>query len=39
MKVLVLAALALVASCRGQEEEMPMDIYCGDMNCYQVSPL
>lgn len=36
MKVLVLAALALVASCRGQEEEMPMDIYCGDMNCYQV---
>jgi len=35
MKVVV-AALALVAACGAQEQEMPADIYCGDMNCYEV---
>jgi len=36
MKVVVVAALLLVVA-RGQEEQqMPTDIYCGDMNCYQV---
>lgn len=36
MKVAVVAALLLVVA-RGQEEQqIPTDIYCGDMNCYQV---
>lgn len=32
----VVAALVLVVACAAQEQEMPADIYCGDMNCYEV---
>ena len=32
-----LAIGALVVASKGeQEEKMPQDIYCGDMNCYEV---
>ena len=31
-----MAALVLVVACAAQEQEMPADIYCGDMNCYEV---
>ena len=35
--VVLLAIGALVVASKGeQEEKMPQDIYCGDMNCYEV---
>merc|ERR1712112_451733 len=36
MKVVVVAALLLVVAQGQEEQQMPTDIYCGDMNCYQV---
>ena len=35
--VVLLAIGALVVASKGeQEDQMPQDIYCGDMNCYEV---
>ena len=37
--VVLLAIGALVVASKGeQEDQMPQDIYCGDMNCYEVLP-
>ena len=35
--MVLLAIGALVVASKGeQEDQMPQDIYCGDMNCYEV---
>ena len=37
--VVLLAIAALVVASKGeQDDQMPQDIYCGDMNCYEVLP-
>jgi hypothetical protein len=39
MRPALVAVVFLAAACSAQDtEELPTDIYCGNMNCYQARP-